>query len=79
MSQETLSDFVEATAAKFGIPGVAAGVRADRQEIYTSHGVTSIDNPLPVDQDTLFLVGSVTKTFTATTLMRLVRQSPIAS
>jgi len=72
MSLETLSDFVEATAAKFGIPGVAVGVWADGQEIYASYGVTSIDNPLPVDQDTLFLVGSVTKTFTATTLMRLV-------
>ena len=69
MSQETLSDFVETTAARFGIPGVAVGVWAGGQEIYASHGVTSIDNPLPVDQDTLFLAGSVTKTFTATTLM----------
>jgi CubicO group peptidase (beta-lactamase class C family) len=71
MSQETLSDSVEATAAKLGIPGVAAGVRADGQEISASRGVTSIDNPLPVNQHTLFLLGSVTKTFTATTLMRL--------
>ena len=29
-------DFVEATAAKFGIPGVAVGVWADGQEIYAS-------------------------------------------
>ena len=49
----TLSDFVEATAAKFGIPGVAVGVWADGQEIYACHGVTSVDNPLPVDRDTL--------------------------
>jgi CubicO group peptidase (beta-lactamase class C family) len=77
MSQETLSDFVEATAAKFGIPGVAVGVWADGQEIYASRGVTSIDNPLPVDQDTLFLLGSVTKTFTATTLMRLVAEGNV--
>jgi CubicO group peptidase (beta-lactamase class C family) len=78
MSQETLSDFVEATAAKFGIPGVAAGVLADGQEIYAGHSVSSIDNPLPVDQDTLFLVGSVTKTLTATTtLMRLVAEGKI--
>ena len=77
MSQETLPDFVEAAAAKFGIPGVAVGVWADGQEIYASHGVTSIDNPLPVDQDTLFLVGSVTKTFTATTLMRLVAEGNV--
>ena len=77
MSQETLFDFVEATAAKFGIPGVAVGVWADGQEIYASRGVTSIDNPLPVDQDTLFLLGSVTKTFTATTLMRLVAEGNV--
>jgi CubicO group peptidase (beta-lactamase class C family) len=32
----------------------------------------SIDNPLPVDQDTMFVLGSVTKTYTATALMRLV-------
>jgi hypothetical protein len=45
MSQETLRDFVEAAAARFGIPGVAVGVRADGQQIYASHGVTSIGNP----------------------------------
>jgi CubicO group peptidase (beta-lactamase class C family) len=34
--------------------------------------VTSVDNPLPIDSDTLFLLGSVSKTYTATALMRLV-------
>lgn len=72
MSHNTLSDFVEATAIKFGIPGVAVGVWADSQEIYACHGVTSIENPLPVDKDTLFVLGSITKTYTATALMRLV-------
>src|SRR6516162_5417352 len=72
MSYEALCDFVEAAAAKFGIPGVSAGVWADGREAYACHGVTSIDNPLPVDQDTLFVLGSVTKTYTATALMRLV-------
>ncbi|MFF5209884.1 serine hydrolase [Streptosporangium sp. NPDC000396] len=36
--------------------------------------MTSIDNPLPVDRDTLFLLGSVRKTYTATVLMRLVAE-----
>src|SRR5215472_4521106 len=67
-----LSDFVEAMASKFGIPGVAVGVWADGQETYACQGVTSLDNPLPVDRDTLFLLGSISKTFTATALMRLV-------
>jgi CubicO group peptidase (beta-lactamase class C family) len=47
-------------------------VWADGREVHACHGVTSVDNPLPIDRDTLYLLGSVTKTYTATTLMRLV-------
>ena len=67
MSHVTLPDVVEATARKFKIPGVAVGVFADGKEVYACHGVTSVETPLPVDQDTLFVVASITKTFTATT------------
>ncbi|MFD0360427.1 serine hydrolase domain-containing protein [Nocardia sp. GCM10030253] len=72
MSQIALSEFVEETATKFGIPGVAVGVWVDGQEVFACHGVTSLDNPLPVDKDTLYVLGSVSKTYTATALMRLV-------
>jgi CubicO group peptidase (beta-lactamase class C family) len=72
-----LSDFVTKTAKDFEMPGVAVGVWADGQEVYACHGVTSLENPLPVNQDTLFLLGSVTKTYTATALMRLVVEGRI--
>ena len=72
MSHEALSEFVEATATRFGIPGVAVGVWAEGQETYACHGVTSAENPLPVDHDTMFLLASVSKTYTATALMCLV-------
>ena len=72
MSPDTLSDFVAATATEFAIPGVAVGVWAGGREVHACHGVTSVDNPLPVDQRTLYRLGSVTKTYTATALMRLV-------
>jgi len=68
MPQSKLSDFAEATAKQFNIPGVAVGVWASGKDTYACHCVTSVENPLLVDQDTLFLVASVTKTFTATTL-----------
>jgi len=77
MTQDTLAEFVEVTAARFGIPGVAVGVWVDGQEIYACHGVTSIENPLPVDRDTMFVLGSVTKTATATALMRLVAEGTV--
>jgi len=72
MSRDALAEFVEATAKKFDIPGVAVGVRVDGRELIACHGVTSLDNPLPVGGDTLFVLGSVTKTYTATAIMRLV-------
>src|SRR5207244_3881534 len=46
-------------------------------EVYACHGVTSIENPLPVDRDTMFVLGSVTKSFTATALMCLAAQGRV--
>ncbi|MFE1829676.1 serine hydrolase domain-containing protein [Streptomyces yangpuensis] len=72
-----LAEFVQQAAAEFGIPGVTVGVWADGRETFASHGVTSLENPLPVDEHTLFQVGSATKTFTAVALMRLVADGRI--
>ncbi|MGI5241609.1 serine hydrolase domain-containing protein [Dactylosporangium sp. CA-139066] len=69
-----LPEFVRGAAEEFRVPGVAAGVLLDGTDIYACHGVTSVENPLPVDPDTLFLLGSVTKTYTATALVRLAAQ-----
>ena len=69
MSPLTFTEFVETTAKTFNIPDVACGVWEDGEEIFCCHGVTSVENPLPIDQNTLFALGSITKTFTATTLM----------
>ena len=77
MLQTQLAQFVEETAEKFNIPGVAVGVWVDGKEVYACHGVTSLENPLPVEKDTLFVLGSVTKTYTATTLMRLVAEGKV--
>ena len=51
---------------------MAVGVFHDEQERYAFHGVTSVENPLPVDGSTLFQFGSTGKTFTAVALLRLV-------
>lgn len=72
------NDFIARTAARFDIPGAAVGVFHDGREHFFCHGVTSVENPLPVDEDTLFLLGSVTKTYTATAIMRLVAQGRVS-
>jgi CubicO group peptidase (beta-lactamase class C family) len=68
---------IQEEMARLGVPGVAVGVLAEGQEHVAGFGVTSSENPLPVDGDTLFQIGSTTKTFTATVAMRLVEQGKL--
>lgn len=63
---------VVADMDRLSITGVAVGVLAGDQELAAGFGITSIENPLPVTPDTLFQIGSITKTFVATGIMRLV-------
>jgi CubicO group peptidase (beta-lactamase class C family) len=57
-----------------GIPGVAIGILDGGEETVSGLGVTSVEHPLEVDGDTLFQIGSITKTFTGTLAMRLVEE-----
>jgi CubicO group peptidase (beta-lactamase class C family) len=54
------------------IPGVAVGIHYEGKDYTTGLGITSVDNPLPVTPDTLFQIGSITKTYVGTLAMRLV-------
>ncbi len=47
---------------------------AGGREYATGFGVANVDHPLPVTPDTLFQIGSTTKTYTATAIMRQVEQ-----
>src|SRR3979411_867289 len=59
------------------VPGVAIGVLHDGDEDIAAYGVTNLEHPLPVDADTLFQIASVTKTMTATVIMRLVERGAL--
>ncbi len=54
------------------VPGVAVGIIYDGAEHVAAFGVTKVDYPAPVVEDTLFQIGSTTKTLTATVALRLV-------
>ena len=64
--------------ARHHVPGIAVGMWHDGILEFGGWGVTSVDHPLPVDADTLFQIASVTKTITATVIMRLVEQGRVA-
>ena len=69
-----LQDFVSEKARELEVPGVAAGVVVDGVEHVAFAGVTSVENPLDVDDRTLFQFGSTGKTYTATAVLRLVER-----
>lgn len=77
MTDRALQQKVAELATELDVPGVSVGVLLDGEEHYAFHGVTSVENPLPVDENTLFQFGSTGKTFTATAIMRLVEQGHI--
>ena len=73
----TLGTLVRDAMERYHVPGVAIGMlRAGAVEV-EAFGVTSVEHPLPVDGDTLFQIASVTKTMTATVIMRLVERGAL--
>jgi CubicO group peptidase (beta-lactamase class C family) len=72
-----LDERIEAAMARYHVPGVAVGVFWQGRDYLKGFGVTNVDHPLPVDPETLFRIGSTTKTFTATAMMRLVEQGKV--
>lgn len=74
---EKIAALVQAQMAAHSVPGVAIGVLHEGRVTTRAFGVTNIDHPLPVTDDTLFQIGSISKTFTGTAMMRLVEQGKV--
>ena len=54
------------------IPGFAFGVVLDGELVYAKgFGVADVDDQRPVDADTVFRIGSITKTFTSLAILKL--------
>lgn len=74
---ESIIALTEAKMKEFKVPGVAIGV-FDNGEITTRGlGVTNIEDPIPVNDHTVFPIASISKTFAATMVMRLVEQGKL--
>ena len=59
-------------------PGLAIGIFQDGKEIYSEgFGARNLEENLPMTTDTLFGIGSISKSFTALAIMQLVEQGKI--
>ena len=73
----TVQARVETLMADLRIPGVALGILDGGWVRTAGFGVTNVEQPRPVDATTLFRIASITKTFTATAVMRLVEMGKL--
>ena len=74
---EALASLTDAKMKEYGVPGVALGVIADGATTIRALGVTNVEDPLPVTEHTVFPIASISKTFAATAMMRLVEQGKV--
>ncbi|MEV0588722.1 serine hydrolase domain-containing protein [Nonomuraea sp. NPDC050310] len=72
-----LQRLLDSEARSRHVPGAAVGVRIDGADHVLTTGVTSLDSPAPVTGETLFQIGSTTKTVTATVVMHLVEEGRV--
>ena len=72
-----LEKLVREGMSRYHVPGIAIGILHDGDEDIATYGVTNLEHPLPVDADTLFQIASITKTITATVVMRLVERGAL--
>jgi CubicO group peptidase (beta-lactamase class C family) len=74
---DDLVRLVEEHMRERGIPGAAFGVVKDGQLQMRGLGLTSVEDPRPVSNDTVFELASLSKTVTATAVMALVEQGKL--
>ncbi|MGE0600916.1 MAG: serine hydrolase domain-containing protein [Dehalococcoidia bacterium] len=74
---DPLVRYAEEEIARLQVPGAAAAVLHDGVVYAAGVGVTNIEHALPVTPETLFQIGSTSKTFTAAALMQLVEAGKV--
>lgn len=73
----SLQEKLTALATELAVPGAVVGIVHGGKVEIAVHGVTNVDHPLEVNEQTLFQFGSTGKTLTATALMVLAEQGKI--
>ncbi|HSA55347.1 MAG TPA: serine hydrolase domain-containing protein [Gemmatimonadaceae bacterium] len=74
---DALAPVVEAKMKEYGVPGVALGIVHDGTVSIRGFGITNVEDSLPVTAHTVFPIASISKTFAATAIMRLVEQGKL--
>ena len=71
---DEIAALVTTKMAEYRVPGVGLGIVKTGQVMTRGFGVTSTDDPQPVTTDSVFTIASISKTVTATAVMKLIEQ-----
>ena len=74
---DAIAALAEAKMREYHVPGVAIGILDNGVITTRGLGVTNLEDPLPVNDHTVFPIASISKTFAATMMMRLVEQGKV--
>ncbi|MEU4507287.1 serine hydrolase domain-containing protein [Streptomyces sp. NPDC024089] len=72
-----LQEILQRLTTVDGAPGALAEVRDRRGSTVLTSGVADVKSQAPVDRDSRFRIGSMTKMFTATTMLQLVGEHQV--
>src|SRR5689334_8168959 len=72
-----LDAYIREQRARWTVPGISVGVLHDRERKTRAYGVTSLETGYPMRPDTLFLIGSIGKVYTAALVMTLVDEGSL--
>ena len=73
-SEGQWQSLLDDSSKKHGVPGASLGVLVDGQIKTAVTGVVNVETQAPVSVDTLFQIGSTTKSYVATLVMQLVEE-----
>jgi CubicO group peptidase (beta-lactamase class C family) len=72
-----LCEFAEESRQIHNVPGLVVGILNKGKVKAAGFGITNVDHPLEVNDETFFQIGSITKTFAGTLTMKLVEEGKL--
>ena len=77
--QEKIRNIIESGLKRWNIPSAGYGIVKDGKVFLAGgYGLRDVENGLPADSDTVYMIGSCTKAFTSAIVARLVDEGKLA-
>src|SRR6478609_11167379 len=73
-----ITDVLRAEQAKWGVPGITVGILQDGKKRFYASGTLSVTTGLPIATGSILQIGSISKVFLATMVMRLVEAGKVS-